>query len=233
MYSINKDNLRYADLVRNKRIIFVGPSDYLKGKGLGKFIDSFDLVIYSNNMINLLDEKVFLDYGSRCDILYVNVQFERDCFAVWNEKAWLQKGLKFVCRKMGTNIPNTIIKNILQRRFLNYTPATDAIEYPGVLMGVSLVADLVQYPIKSLYITGIDGYDGAPKFYKVGNYSEYVKGYLPKNIQEYRDTKLKGQKCIHACSRDNNIILDLVKHDTRCTLDPDCLVLLTKAGNKK
>ena len=56
-------------LVSEKKVALVGPSPHILGKGLGKHIDSFDLVCRINN---LPDPKLSTDYGSRTDILFHN-----------------------------------------------------------------------------------------------------------------------------------------------------------------
>ena len=56
-------------LIKNKRIAFVAMGASIKGKGLGKEIDSFDTVYRTN--FYPIPEHLHKDYGSRCDILSV------------------------------------------------------------------------------------------------------------------------------------------------------------------
>ena len=63
----NRDE-EFAKLIKNKKIIYVGPSPHLRGKGMGSFIDSFDLVIRINQAFEI-PESDCEDYGSRTDIL--------------------------------------------------------------------------------------------------------------------------------------------------------------------
>lgn len=56
-------------IVEGKRVIYVGPSPILKGRGLGEFIDSFDVVVRCNNMYKV-PEELWEDYGKRCDVAY-------------------------------------------------------------------------------------------------------------------------------------------------------------------
>lgn len=66
------ENHHYTNFVKNKKVIIVGPNTQLKGKELGKYIDSFDLVIRFNTVFDFLPLEKHLqrDYGSRTDILY-------------------------------------------------------------------------------------------------------------------------------------------------------------------
>ena len=57
----------YDEYIENKKIIIVGPAGYLQGKGLGKYIDSFDIVVRINHAIPILNK---IDYGARTDVLY-------------------------------------------------------------------------------------------------------------------------------------------------------------------
>lgn len=63
----NRDE-EFAKLIKNKKIIYVGPSPHLRGQGMGSFIDSFDLVIRINQAFEI-PESDWEDYGSRTDIL--------------------------------------------------------------------------------------------------------------------------------------------------------------------
>ena len=63
-YDLNKFN----DKIRGKKIIIVGPAPYLGDYNLGKFIDSFDIVVRVNKGHQMTVEPN--KYGSRTDILF-------------------------------------------------------------------------------------------------------------------------------------------------------------------
>lgn len=63
-------NSELLSLVNNKKVVLVGPAPYLQGKGMGKLIDSYDIVVRPNNFI--IPEKLQNDYGSRTDIMFHN-----------------------------------------------------------------------------------------------------------------------------------------------------------------
>ncbi len=58
----------------NKRIVLVGPSPHLIRKNLGKFIDSFDVVVRVNEL-GVVGE-MSKDYGSRTDISFLTLTDE-------------------------------------------------------------------------------------------------------------------------------------------------------------
>jgi hypothetical protein len=68
MLHLKKELVR---LCTDKDIIVVGPSPYLEGKQHGQRINKFDVVIRTNDNYKIPYE-TWDDYGSRCDILYVN-----------------------------------------------------------------------------------------------------------------------------------------------------------------
>lgn len=60
-------------LINNKKVALVGPSPHLIGKKLGNKIDSYDVVIRINE---ILSKKNRLDYGSRTDAVFINLNSE-------------------------------------------------------------------------------------------------------------------------------------------------------------
>jgi len=210
----------YVNFLKNKRIIFVGPSPCIKGKKLGKFIDSYDIVIRSGNMLNVLKDKSFYkDYGSKSDILYVNVHFERDCGEAWHFEEWEKLGLKFICKKSGLIKNKNNHTNIRVRNISNYKDMVT----PDPTLGLSMLVELLTYPIKSLYITGVDAFITANKLFIPKNYPEYVEGYLPAQAKVNRDIKLNMKPTGHNNALDARVILDFINSSNKCTMDPECV----------
>ena len=58
-----------VDLVADKRCVIVAPSNYLKNRSLGKWIDDFDVIVKCNDFYELQEEGE-KDLGKRCDIWY-------------------------------------------------------------------------------------------------------------------------------------------------------------------
>lgn len=213
----------FTEFMRDKRVCFIGPSPVLKGLGRGEEFDEYDVVVRSNNMVNLLEKpSVNWDFGTKCDVLYVNVHFERDCNEAWNIATWERLGLKYICK--ASRMPKKYHTKEITQRYLNYTLA---FEPPTPLLGVVSIAELLSLPIKSLYITGIDGYINAPTAYSPEEYPEYIADYLPKQAKEYRDTKLVGKCAGHDHQRDAQKVLDLAEeYKEICVIDPVCKPLL-------
>lgn len=79
----------YTNFLKDKCVIIVGPDTNLKGKKLGKYIDSFDVVIRHNTVLEYLPftKDLSEDYGSRTDVLYQAPQCIKDYsnnYQIWN-----------------------------------------------------------------------------------------------------------------------------------------------------
>ena len=220
-----EDNVYFKYLL-GKSVIFVGPSPILLGQGMGTFIDSFDVVVRTNNMLNALIENPGLakDYGSKTDILYVNVTYERDMQNIWDVDAWYKAGLKFISKSMhrtdGVSLPF----------FWRNTPSRlSAVSKPTLFLGTQAIFDLLSYQIKKLYLTGVDGYANIPEE-TTEKYDEYIPGYLPEFVKEQRLSRLGTPVALHDKYRDTKLILSW-ESDPRFEIDPLCKEQMETVAN--
>ena len=96
----------FKGLLRGKKITIVGPSRYLINKKRGKEIDSYelnDIVVKINNGYKLLA----IDYGMRCEILYINNKLQKE-----------NPDLKEYIRDIKKNVP--IIQCVVFTRILGW-----------------------------------------------------------------------------------------------------------------
>jgi len=64
-----KKDEKLSSLIENKRVVLVGPAQYLIGKNMGDIINGFDIVC----RVNYLSPCEFTsDYGNRTDIMFYN-----------------------------------------------------------------------------------------------------------------------------------------------------------------
>jgi len=183
------------DYLKDKRVILVCPGSYLEGKGLGKWIDSFDVIVRPNTSLNITNVD---DYGSRTDILYSYAW--KNWKTVFPKKKQLKK-IKYLVishykdrflKKVINRSPNTIVINPEThkkiRRKLRTLPLT------GVL---SIIHLLENTELKSLNVVGMD-------FYK----SNFTSGYI--------STPMNPSHCIES----HIGYLELLRHrDKRLLLD--------------
>jgi hypothetical protein len=64
-----KKNEKLSELIENKRVVFVGPAQYLVGKKMGSIINGFDTVCRVKYMA---PGNFTTDYGNRTDIMFYN-----------------------------------------------------------------------------------------------------------------------------------------------------------------
>lgn len=211
----------FLEFVRDKNVIFVGPSSILCGENRGEEINSYDLIIRTGNMLNSLDSdpSLEIDYGFRCDILYVNKLYEQtDCYKWWNISSWEERGLEFICRKLHT--PFQFAGSVKYRNFNTDISNLNDGKSINPMMGVLLVNDILRFPIQSLYITGIDGFLPAQEEDRLS----YSKGYIPDYVVK------EEQLRTHPLPLNARVMLEL-EEDSRCTIDPLCRPSLVKTAS--
>ncbi len=89
----------FSALVKNKSVIIVGPARTLQGQRQGVFIDSHDVVVRINDVLEHFPPSAELaeDIGSRADIMYCNqVILRKNILA---EEGISQKRFLQVCRE--------------------------------------------------------------------------------------------------------------------------------------
>lgn len=151
--------MRLEELVKRKSVIFVGPSPILKGRKMGEFIDSFDVIVRTGASFNL--EGIEEDYGSRTDILATNFPSIQNMVHELGSKNTL--GIKMFCvkkanyNKLRINLPNLKIPVHVFK-----TKSRNPIGGSVLLTGNIMIRDLLASGVNKLHITGVD-------FYKSGN----------------------------------------------------------------
>jgi len=89
----------YTRYLKGKKVIIVGPDTNLIGRGLGKYIDSFDVVVRHNTVFEYFpfSSKLQKDFGSKTNVLY----FAPQCFKDYGGKRETLKKLKELKNKNG------------------------------------------------------------------------------------------------------------------------------------
>lgn len=208
----------YSNFLKNKTIAIVGPSSNTDGTKQCKKIESYDIIVRLNKTFNVPLRKQ-IDIGKRTDILYNSMNTsdypgEND----FSEKliSNLKKNnIKYIScpypfiypfdndisKFISINnheIPYHIINLVLYKylvSILNTRPYT----------GTCAILDLLNYPIKELYITGIDCYLNS-------YYTEY------RRINNSKLNNLRNNN-IHFNSPQLDFIKKLSLYDRRIRLD--------------
>jgi len=167
----------FVQYVSNKCIALVGPAESIIGTGKGHVIDQFDLVVRLNKSIPL-PTKIKDDIGTKADIIY-NSMNTTDFPGENNLSPQLYKkyGVNFVCTSYPFNhnvFHDDIAQYVYRYKFELPLKVFDDLKFKNFekmlgtrpYTGTCAIMDLLSYPIKYLYITGLD-------FYQTKYYSEY------------------------------------------------------------
>lgn len=97
--NLNKD---YGEYLKGKKVILVGPAEYLLNNKMGSFIDSYDIVVRISNAYEYMpfDVKLSEDIGTKCNILYIHHELIKQ--HILGEKIRSKKHFLNFCRT--TNI---------------------------------------------------------------------------------------------------------------------------------
>jgi hypothetical protein len=189
----------YKSFLSNKRVALVGPAKSISNIKQGKYIDSFDVVVRLNNMLevpNHLKETI----GSRTDVIYSTID---DKIADLSSAA-LKNSIKFISTSYPSNewfFRNRMQANLNTLRMMPFFKTTVLPAEPYYTIkketnsrpntGFSAIIDLLNSDIKELFITGVDFYRSTVE----GTGEGYIDGYecqwtglkktqfLPRNIQ--------------------------------------------------
>lgn len=206
----------FFNFCKDKSVALVGPAQSIIGTLKGDIIDQFDLIVRLNKAIPL-PESLKKDIGTRTDIIYNSLNTsdfpgENNL----NTKLYKKHGVQFVCTSypFNHNIFHDDILNYVYRykfeiplkamndlKFRNFEKMLGTRPYTGTCA----IMDLLSYPIKYLYITGLD-------FYQTKYYSEYRT--ISKNVLKYNKNNP-----IHNNKPQLDYLRNLSFYDNRIILD--------------
>ena len=206
----------FSEYISGKCIALVGPAQSIINTGKGEVIDKFDIVVRLNKSIPL-PEGLEKDIGTRTDIIYNSLNTsDYPGENRFSTRLYKKYGVKFVSSSYPFNndifrgdILNYVYKYNFELPFKTFddNKFNNLEKYLGTrpYTGTCAIFDLLSYPIKYLYITGLDFYHS--KYYK--EYREISSGQLKhtrnNNIHQARP-QLNYLKAISLY--DNRIILD-------------------------
>ena len=215
-YFFSEYNKLFYKYVEGKTISLVGPAQSIIGTGKGDIIDKFDIVVRLNKSIPL-PSNIKNDIGSKSDIIYNSLNTsdfpgENNL----NPSLYKKYGVKFVCSSypFNHNIFHDDILNYIYKykfelplkvmndlKFRNFEKSLGTRPYTGTCA----IMDLLSYPIKYLYITGLD-------FYQTKYYSEYRR--ISKGTLKYNKNNI-----IHQCNPQIDYLKNISLFDNRVILD--------------
>lgn len=203
----------YKSFLKGKTVVLVGPANTIRGKKLGEFIDSHDVVVRLNHAWPL-PEEAKEDIGSRTDIIYHNLNPLRaprrkhlrqmhEAGVKWivsthprNRKHKRRaRPIHFQKRVNKRLIPFTTVGLRFRLKMRNRCGPTNT--------GVLAMAHLLRFKIKSLYVTGFSFF--------TTKYEQYPG---------YKKIKPKMAFRWHNQRKHKRFVIRLLARDKRLTVDP-------------
>ncbi len=171
----------YFQFIKDKRVILVGPAGYMVGSGMGKEIDSYDVIIRMNLSCPVAEE-LKPDIGSRTDALYHLVlrrhqlNARPDLFK-WHTRdeirSWKADGVKWVVLKLSRTNPEVkrfmpVIGDIIPWTTIKKSDLDHVKRKAntGPNMGPVAMYHILAAGAKSLHVVGCD-------FHQTGYYPTY------------------------------------------------------------
>ena len=211
---IRSKDPEYYKFLYNKRVAIVGPSINTLNSNQGKNIDSYDIVVRLNKSLPIPKNKV-KDIGYKTDILYNSFNLKDYPGENKLKINILKKKIKFICSPYPFIYPfsNDILNFISNNNGNIPIHLIDLVLYKYICSilkcrpytGTSAIIDLLQFPIKELYITGID-------CYLCNYYKEY------RNISKYNLKNLQNNN-IHNNKPQLILLKNLILNDNRIKID--------------
>ena len=213
---LRKYDSLFAEYVSGKCVALIGPAESILNTNKGSVIDKFDIIVRLNKSIPL-PVGLEHDIGSRTDVVYNSLNTsDYPGENKFGTKLYKKHGIKFVSSSYPFN--NAIFKQDILNYIRKYNfeipfktfddnKFKSLEKYIGTrpYTGTCAIFDLLSYPIKYLYISGLDFYHS--KYYK--EYREMTKGQ-----QKYsRDSQ------IHQAKPQLNYLKNISLFDNRIILD--------------
>ena len=166
----NQYDKMFVKYIENKSVALVGPAQSILNTNNGHIIDKFDMIVRLNKSLPLPDH-LKNDIGTRTDIIYNSLN--RTDYPGQNNldtNLYKNHGVSFVCSSypFNHNVFHDDIANYVYRykfdiplkvmndgKFRNFENSLATRPYTGTCA----IMDLLSYPIKHLYITGLDFYE--------------------------------------------------------------------------
>ncbi len=213
------------DYLYNKEVILVCPGGYLIGGNKGEEIDSYERVVRVNYFDKTIIDNNKKDIGEKTNILYfqMNLKKFRD-FSNEDLVFFQNQGLEYLISREDLcqphlklfmenhseiEIPIVLIEKIIFERLANNNIKK------SILTGILAIEHLLSFPIKKLFIIGMDFY-----------YSQYLPSYISK--ESGVKAKSNFNKSFKKYKTQIEYFKKIVKENDRIILDDYLIEVLNK-----
>lgn len=217
----------YRSFLENKSIAIVGPASSVMFEENGVFIDSHDVIVRINKGVELAKRQDKAAYiGGKTDVLYNSLDFNP--LSGGNLDNLDLEGIKFICcpyaakeRTFGDKIFYSDNESYFEKfkiRFIDEDTYYSSINKTNSRLnsGFGAILDILDMPIKSLYITGVD-------FYRSVYQDEYNTqrnwGSDYKKIEDDLEFKIFDDDSHHNPDRQFKYFKELIQNNNKIRLD--------------
>ena len=219
--SKGKYDTQYNDLLKDKKVIIVGPSPSLVGSGKGKEIDDYDIVVRVNKGFPI-EEGLESDLGSRTDIhyhclhtspeccgdIFYKEMKEADVFVSCPYPKWIRNFHGDVTRFERDNKKWDLGFHVLDTDY--YLGIADMLG-TRANSGTLTILDLLCYDVKELHITGFTWFrDGWRKSYKKLSDDKFKK------VSDEVKSEFNGN---HKQKPQEDLVREIYLNDSRVFID--------------
>ena len=191
----------YKQFLKDKRVVLVGPSKTITMQEEGDTIDSYDVVVRLNSMLDF-GQQDYKYLGSRTDVVYATLDDPPKKIAVQcikNSVKYLSssypEGEWFFSERMSQNI--SLLKHV--RQFTTIILPEDPYfsikkktkSRPNT--GFSAIIDLLSSDLKELYIIGVDFYRSSTIDSGEGYYNGYDCQWTKKRNKDFLNIEFDGK----------------------------------------
>lgn len=216
-----KYDSQYNELLKDKKVIVVGPSPSLEGSGKGKEIDGYDIVVRVNKGFPI-EDGFESDLGSRTDIHYHCLHTSPECCGNIFYEEMKNKNVLVSCpypkyvRPFYSDVTSFEKEN--KKWNLSFHCA-DTDYYIGVAKmlgtrpnsGTMAIMDLLCYDLKELHITGFTWFrDGWRKSYKKLSDDNFKK------VSDEVKSEFNGN---HKQKPQEDLVREIYLNDNRVSID--------------
>jgi hypothetical protein len=219
--SKGKYDTQYNDLLRDKKVIIVGPSPSLLGSGKGKEIDEYDIVVRVNKGFPI-EEGLESDLGSRTDIHYHCLHTSPECCGDIFYKEMKDDNVFISCpypKYINSFYSDVTSFEKENKKWKLPFHCADTDYYIGVARmlgtrpnsGTMTIMDLLCYDLKELHITGFTWFrDGWRKSYKKLSDDKFQK------VSDEVKSEFNGN---HKQKPQEDLVKEIYLKDSRVSID--------------
>lgn len=213
---LEKYNQLYLNYLSNKTVALIGPAESITNTNKGHIIDQFDVVVRLNKSLPL-PEHLSKDIGTKTNILYNSLntsdfpgenKFSNSFLKQFDihflvcpypfEIDLFQKDILHYIQRSKFEIPFRCIS------LKNYKQLENSLQ-TRPFTGICAIVEMLSYPIKYLYISGLDFY-----------YTKYYQSYRRISKQQQKNNQ---NNYIHKSKPQINLLRHLSLFDDRIILD--------------